>query len=194
MKSTLILLTLLGSTILLFGSQDQPEQNKAEAPKATPAKAEPIKNPVTTAVKDIFSRQQKNLIAAVEAMPADKFGFKPTPDQIPFGHLVLHITTTNIELCSKAGTMPLPPIRQAPETDKERLLAALTKSFLYCEAALNRVDDSKLGDGVELSGGRQASVAYALIALTNDWADHYSAASTYLRLNGLLPPTAQPKK
>ena len=36
--------------------------------------------------------------------------------------------------------------------------------------------------------------AFALIALTNDWADHYSAAAMYLRLNGLLPPTAQPKK
>ena len=36
--------------------------------------------------------------------------------------------------------------------------------------------------------------AFALIALTNDWADHYSSAAMYLRLNGLLPPTAQPKK
>jgi hypothetical protein len=31
-----------------------------------------------------------------------------------------------------------------------------------------------------------------LIALTpNDWADHYSAAAIYLRLNGVLPPTAK---
>jgi hypothetical protein len=30
-----------------------------------------------------------------------------------------------------------------------------------------------------------------LIALTNDWADHYSAAAMYLGLNGLLPPTAK---
>jgi hypothetical protein len=39
-------------------------------------------------------------------------------------------------------------------------------------------------------GGRKAPRDFALIALTNDWADHYSAA-TYLRLNGLLPPTAK---
>jgi hypothetical protein len=36
-------------------------------------------------------------------------------------------------------------------------------------------------------------VAFALIALTSDWADHYSATAMYLRLNNLLPPTAQPK-
>jgi hypothetical protein len=44
------------------------------------------------------------------------------------------------------------------------------------------------------NGGRQGPRAFALIALTNDWADHYSAAAMYLRLNGLLPPTAREKK
>ncbi len=59
---------------------------------------------------------------------------------------------------------------------------------------MTHVDDSKLGETIEVFGGRQAPRAFALIALTNDWADHYSAAAMYLRLNGLLPPTAQPKK
>jgi hypothetical protein len=193
MKYTLAFLALLASTVLLFG-QDKPEQNKTEPGKTAQAKAEPGKNPVTDAVREILPRQQKNLIAAVEAMPADKFGYSPTPAQMTFGHLVLHMTTSNIELCSKAGNMPPPPLGPAPETDKNRLVVVLTKSFLYCEAALNRVDDSKLGNTVELWGGKQGSVAFALIALTNDWADHYSAAAMYLRLNGLLPPTAQPKK
>ena len=193
MKRVLVLLALLASSVLLFG-QDKAEQNKTAPSETAQTKAAPNQNPVTTAVKEILPRQQKNLIAAVEAMPADKFGYSPTPAQITFGHLVLHMTTSNIELCSKAGSMPPPPLGPAPENDKNRLVAVLTKSFLYCEAALNRVDDSKLGNTVELYGGRQGSIAFALIALTNDWADHYSAAAMYLRLNGILPPTAQPKK
>ena len=52
----------------------------------------------------------------------------------------------------------------------------------------------KVTDKIELFGGRKGPRAFALIALTNDWADHYSSAAMYLRLNGLLPPTAQPKK
>ena len=60
--------------------------------------------------------------------------------------------------------------------------------------ALSKVDDTKLGETVELFGGRQGPRAFALIALTNDWADHYTAAAMYLRLNGLLPPTAREKK
>ena len=193
MKRTLTLLALFASTVLLFG-QDKPEPNKTESKTTAQTKAEPSKNPVTDAVREIFARQQKNLIAAVETMPADKFGYGPTPAQMPFGHLVLHIATTNIELCSKAASMPPPPLRAAPETDKDRLQAALTRSFLFCEAALNKVDDSKLGNTVEIFGGKQVSIAYALIGLTNSWADHYSEAAMYLRLNSLLPPTAQPSK
>jgi uncharacterized damage-inducible protein DinB len=153
------------------------------------------KNPVTSVVKEIMPRQQKNLVAAVEEMPADKFGYKPTEQQMTFGHLVLHIVESNNYLCSKIGD--LPEVKAAPlkESDgKEKLAAALKASFEFCTAALNKVDDAKLADEVELFGGRKGSRAFALIALSNDWADHYSSAAIYLRLNGLLPPTAQPKK
>jgi DinB superfamily len=192
MKPTFIWLVLFTSTVFLFG-QDKPEQTKTEPAKTTPAKAEPSKNPVTDAVRDIFSRQQKNLLAAVDEMPADKFGYTPTPAQMTFGHLVLHIASTNVELCSKTSGMPPPPLRAAEETDKTRLQATLTRSFLYCEAALSKVDDAKLGNTIEIFGGKQVSIAYALIGLTNSWADHYSEAAMYLRLNSLLPPTAQSK-
>jgi hypothetical protein len=193
MKRTLISLALLACPVFLFG-QDKPEPNKTEPKSTAPTKTEPSKNPVTDAVREILPRQEKNLLAAVEEMPADKFGYSPTPAQITFGHLVMHMTMSNIELCSKAASMPPPPMKPTPETDKERLQAGLTKSFLYCEAAMGKVDDSKLGNPVELFGGRQGTVASALISLTNDWADHYSAAAMYLRLNNLLPPSAQPKK
>jgi len=193
MKKILAFLVLSACSVFLF-AQDKPEHTQAEPAKTAQTKPASSKNPVTDAVREIFSRQQKNLIAAVEEMPADKFGYSPTPAQMTFGHLVLHMTMSNVELCSKAANMPPPPMRPTPETDKDRLQAVLTRSFDYCEAALNKVDDSKLSGSIEIFGGRQATVAYALIALTNDWADHYSAAATYLRLNGLLPPSAQPKK
>jgi DinB family protein len=188
MKRILVLLVLVPTTSL-FG-QDKPEQKPV---KTTQTKTVSSKNPVTDAVREILSRQQKNLVAAVDEMPADKFSYSPTPAQMSFGRLVLHVAMSNVELCSKAGSMPPPPMRFAPETDKVRLQAALAKSFLYCDAALNRLNDATLGHSIELDG-KQVTVASTLISLTNDWADHYSAAAVYLRLNGLLPPTAQPQK
>ena len=157
--------------------------------------AQDNKNPVTSVVKEILPRQQRNLVAAAEEMPADKFGFKPTPEQMTFGNLVLHIIQSNNYLCAKIGEVPEAKTSGLQGTDgKDRLVAALRASFDFCSAALGKVDDSKLGDTVELFGGREGPRAFALIALTNDWADHYSAAAMYLRLNGLLPPTAHGKK
>ena len=159
------------------------------------AAAQQIKNPVTTVIKEIVPRQQKNMVAAVEEMPPDKFSFKPTPQQMSFAHLVLHMTESNYGLCAKASDLPQPKHDEAKDTDsKDKLLAALKSSFDFCNTALEKVDDSKLGDTVEGRGGRKEPRAWALIALTNDWADHYGAAAMYLRLNGLLPPSAQPKK
>jgi hypothetical protein len=150
------------------------------------------KNPVTSVVREILPRQQKNLVAAAEEMPADKFGFNPTPGQMTFGNLVLHIIQSNSYLCAKIGEVPEAKTLGLKGTDgKDRLVAGLKASFDFCRTALGKVDDSKLGDTVELFGGREGPRAFALIALTNDWADHYSVAAMYLRLNGLLPPTAQ---
>ena len=36
--------------------------------------------------------------------------------------------------------------------------------------------------------------AWAVVALASSWADHYATAAMYLRLNNLLPPTAQKPK
>jgi hypothetical protein len=154
------------------------------------------KNPVTSVVKEILPRQQKNLVAAVEEMPADKFSYKPTEQQATFGHLVLHMVGANNHLCSTIGDVPeiKPAVALTDSDSKDKLVAALKASFDFCSTALGKVDDSKLGEEVELFGGRKGPRAFALIALTNDWADHYSSAAMYLRLNGLLPPTAQPKK
>ena len=153
------------------------------------------KNPVSSVLREILPRQEKNLIAAAEEMPADKYAFKPTPAQMSFAHLVVHMTKSNMELCSRAGDMTPPP--KGTDVDeaqpKERLVAALKTSFQFCDAALAKADDSHLAEPIDMYG-KQAPRVFAYFALTNDWADHYSSAAMYLRLNGLLPPTAQGKK
>lgn len=154
------------------------------------------KNPVSSAVKEIMPRQQKNIVAAAEEMPADKYNYKPTEQQMTFAHLMLHIIGTNNDLCSKIGEVPAvkPPVALKETDGKEKLVEALKASFDFCATALAKVDDSRLGDELELFGGRKGTRASALIILASSWSDHYGSEAMYLRLNNLLPPTAQPKK
>ena len=151
-----------------------------------------MKNPVSTALKDILPGRQKNTVAAVEAMPAEKFNYKPTADQMTFGHLVVHIAETNDLLCSKAADVPAPKVGEVEETDsKDKLVAAVKASFDFCSDALAKMDDSKLAETTEIFPGRQGSRAWASMILAGAWADHYAETAMYLRLNGVLPPTAK---
>ena len=91
------------------------------------------KNPVSSALRDILPGRQKNTIAAGEAMPADKFNYKPTADQMTFGHLVVHMAETNNLLCSKAAAVPAPKVEEIKESEsKDKLVSALKASFDFC--------------------------------------------------------------
>ena len=158
------------------------------------APAGPVANPVSTTVKGQMARYAKNMVAAAEAMPAEKFNYKPTPEMNTFAHLTMHIAQSNNFLCSKISGQAAPDVKLADTDGKDKLVAALKASFEFCSTALANVDDSKLGDSLVLFGNRQTSRAGALITLSDDWYDHYGAQAVYLRLNGILPPTAQPQK
>src|ERR1700722_31895 len=166
----------------------------ALAQTAAPAPAAPVKDPITATLKMLLPRSQKNTVGAIEAMPADKFSYKPTPEQMTFSHLVAHIANSNNSFCAKAAGVPEPKVEEAKETDgKDKLLAAAKASFDFFGEALGKMDDSKLGDNIELFG-RQFPRAMAAMAVASSWADHYATAAMYLRLNNILPPSAQPKK
>ena len=151
-----------------------------------------VKNPIATALKDVFPNRQKNTIAAVEEMPADKFSYKPSADQITFGHLVAHMIEANYGLCSGASAVPAPKVDEAKDTDaKDKLVAALKASFEFCNDAIGKMDDAKLGEVVPGHEGQQLSRARFALGIASNWADHYAEAAMYLRLNGLTPPTAK---
>jgi hypothetical protein len=173
----------------------------ASAPQAAaPAEAQKmaemgtVVSPVSGTVKGQVARFSKNMAAAAEAMPAGKYGFKPSPEMNSFGHLVMHIAQSNNMLCSKASGAAAPDVKISDSDPKDKLVAALKTSFEYCTTALEKVDDSKLGEQMMLFGNRPGSRAAAMIFLYGSWTDHYATEAIYLRLNGILPPTAQPEK
>ena len=148
--------------------------------------------PVATAFRDDATAKATNLIAAAEAMPADKYGFKPTPAQMSFAQVVLHLAQGNDFLCGAIGGVKAPARpKLADTTGKDVLVARLKDTFKFCTDALAPLDDSKLAEEVPFFGGRMYTRAAIMTITTGDWADHYSQSAIYLRLNGQLPPTAK---
>jgi len=148
--------------------------------------------PVAEAFRDNARRASTNLVAAAEEMPAEKYSFKPTPSQMSFGDVVAHVAEGNDYFCSTIGGAKAPTRTKVSATDpKATLVARLRETFQFCDQALAGLDDSKLGEQLPFFGGRMMSRAAIMTAKTGDWGDHYSQAAIYLRLNGLLPPTAK---
>jgi hypothetical protein len=174
MNTTLQLLTLAACAIAAAGVARDPG------------------TPVSDAVRSSAERAGKNFIAAAEEMPAGKYGFKPTPAQQSFGEVIAHMAAGNDALCSGIGGMPAPKRSEVGAgASKEQLVARLRETFEYCETALAKVNDSKLAGKVPYFGSEEISQAAAMVAAAEEWAGHYSQLAVYLRLNGLLPPTAK---
>ena len=149
-------------------------------------------NPVADAFRDNYKQESKNLIAAAEEFPADKFGYKPTPAQMSFGDIVNHLSQGNDYLCGSIGGVKAPTRTKVDHDDaKPALVARLKETFAFCDQALAALTDANLSEQLPFFGGRKMSRAAIMTLTTGDWADHYSQSAIYMRLNGLVPPTAK---
>lgn len=165
----------------------------AQASAAQPS-AEASANPVVSSAKMLYERDAKNMVAAAEQMPEDKYSYHPTPDQWTFGKLVAHVAQSNGGLCGALSGTTAPASLHVSETaSKADLVAGLKASFDFCGPVLDSLTDAKLGETINVFH-RTMPRAMALVLLPADLADHYSQMAAYLRLNGMTPPSAQPKK
>lgn len=148
--------------------------------------------PVSDAVRSAADRAATNFVTAAEEMPGEKYGFKPTRAQMSFGDVIAHMSAGNDALCSSIGGVG-PPKRSAVAAgaQKERLVERLRVTFQFCRSALAKLNDSRLGEKVPYFGDQELSRAQVMLAAAEEWGGHYSQLAVYLRLNGLVPPSAR---
>jgi hypothetical protein len=161
-------------------------------PLAAAAQATP--NPVVSTAREIFARQSKFIVAATEQMPADKYSYHPTPDQWSFGKIASHIAVSGNAICAMLSDTPAPQAKVSETDSKDTIVAAVKESFAFCDKSLANLTDAQMGDTITYFRGARTPRARALFELTDDLEDHYSQLASYLRLNGMTPPSAQPKK
>ena len=167
--------------------------------------AGPQPNPITTVFRMRTLGQQRNLALAFDSIPAAKFGYKPTPAQLTIGYIAQHLANDNYLFCNNFGDAKAKRAEKDTATPdsvkatwpKDTLVAKLKESFAFCETALNQLDDTKLADQITMTFGgqsRQTPRVQMVLGHVVDMADHYSQIANYMRLNGLIPPTAQPRR
>ena len=138
------------------------------------------------------------LVMAAEMMPEPGYAFRPTPQLRNFGEQINHATGAHYSFCNQAGVPPGVQKLTAPDaktlTTKPAIVAALRESIVYCDRVLAAATESWLmesapGLGGSSSGLIQAIRAHSLIYNAVHSAEDYGTITTYLRMQGVVPPS-----
>jgi len=133
------------------------------------------------------------VLQSAEDMPADKYSFRPTTQVRTFGELIGHVAGSQNMFCAIAmGEKP--PAEDAVEkaaTTKDALVKAMRASNDNCARAYKQTDAASAGM-VDLFG-QQRTRLFTLMMNTGHDNEHYGNIVTYLRINGLVPPSSKPR-
>ena len=145
---------------------------------------------------------RRNLAEAAEAMTADDYAFKPTPQVRSFSELIGHVIFANYLMCSQATGQKSPATTNyATVTDRAVLIKGLTDALAYCDAAYAATTDANFAQPVKVAGpGNRVTDATRGAVLTFNTThnnEHYGNIVLYMRLRNRVPPSTarvQPQK
>jgi uncharacterized damage-inducible protein DinB len=151
-------------------------------------------NPIAAGQKMLHSMIEDNIIRSAEKMPEADFAFKPTSDVRSFGQLIGHVADSQYLFCSALLGRPNPaPGIEKSQTTKAGLVQAVKDAFAYCDEVYGGLTDAQAGALVKFFGADQAKVTVLAFNTAHN-NEHYGNIVTYLRMNGLVPPSSEPRK
>jgi uncharacterized damage-inducible protein DinB len=128
-------------------------------------------------------------LAVAEAMPAEGYDFKPNPEELSFGQLMIHIALQNSESCASATRTK--PLAKPGATDRQTAIRFLTESFDKCAKELDAMPPEQLNKEVYKFRGQPVLASEALWYTFTHMAHHRGQAEVYLRVKNIKPPAWQ---
>jgi len=139
----------------------------------------------------MYSMLSGVVISAAEKMPEENYSFKPTPDIRSFGQLVGHLADSQYYFCSlAAGETKSGGAVEKNKTSKADLIASLKDAVAYCKGVYAAMTDATGGEMVKFMNSDMARLAVLAGNVAHDY-EHYGNMATYMRLNGIVPPTSE---
>ena len=123
-------------------------------------------------------------------VPEAKYSFKPTPEVRSFGELIAHVAGAQSMFCAIALGEKPPAEDAVKARTKSELVAALKQSNTNCERAYGQ-SDAAVGSEVDIFGAKHSRLCALMMNATHD-AEHYGNLVTYMRMNGMVPPSSKP--
>lgn len=134
----------------------------------------------------------KKMVALAQAIPADKYTWRPGPDVRSISEVFLHLTAANHNIPAMMTGVAADPAFKANSfetstTDKARIIELLDQSFSYAEAAVQAMSNADFARPEKKLGpdANSGDVVYILVTHVHE---HFGQSIAYARTNGVVPP------
>ena len=151
-------------------------------------------NPMARSLQRSFASVASYIVRSAEQLPEDKYSYRATPDTRTFADEIAHVVDAHYMFCSRARNEanPIAQNLEGGTHTKAVLVSKLKESVAYCETAYGSATDATLAEPFQVGQARGVKVAPMANNIAHD-NEHYGKIVTLLRLNGLVPPSSQPR-
>ncbi len=143
--------------------------------------------------------QESEFVRLAEAIPADKYTWRPSPDVRTIAEVFLHASAANYNLYRLVGT-PTPAgvdtkTLEQSTTDKAKVIATLKASYAHAKGAIRAMPDADLEKTLNWNGGKITERG-VMLYIVQHIAQHLGQQIAYARSIGVAPPwtTDPPRK
>jgi uncharacterized damage-inducible protein DinB len=160
------------------------------APLAASAQA----GPGVSATHASWKSMTTYIAQAAAQMPESSFSYRPTAGVRTFGQLVGHVAGAQKMLCAAALGEPAGSEDEFEKgtMTKAALVQAMKTTTAYCERAYAQSDQAAAAM-TTVFGEKQTRISALALNATHN-GEHYGNIVTYLRMQGMVPPSSQPSR
>ena len=175
-------LMLIAMGLATLGNAQEKPAEKASASPTSGARAEFLAE---------VNYYEQRYVRLAEAMPAEKYSWRPGEGVRSVGEVYTHIVAANYGIARSLGTAPPAGLDfnsiKAMSNDKPKVIQALKDSFAHFRNAIMAINDADL-DKPQKMFGQQTTVRGSFIMITGHTGEHLGQSIAYARMNGIVPP------
>lgn len=147
---------------------------------------------VTQSLQGLFNVTKTNILASAQMLDEELYAFRPTEDVRSMGELFAHIANAQYAFCSAAAGESSPATEnfEQSRTTKAGIVEALELGFGYCDDVYADMTDAKGAGAVTFFNGPNTSHGVLAFNSAHNY-EHYGNLVTYMRLNGIVPPSSR---
>jgi uncharacterized damage-inducible protein DinB len=151
-------------------------------------------NPLVASSKVFYSNAKQDILRSAEKVPEDKYAFKPVDTVRSYGQVLAHVADGQYEFCgAAAGNHDEKGFEKSAKT-KAEIVAALKTAFAYCDAIYAGMTDAKAKEMIPAFGGMKITRLSMLDFNVSHTMEHYGNLVTYMRIQGIVPPSSEARR